>query len=154
MSGTGGAGSKFRMWIRRACKPVVAVGFPLLLVVGIWYLLRFSPEDPEAFYLPCIFRSLTGWYCPTCGATRSVHALLHGDWLAALRYNLLLPGMAALVTWFFFGLYLWFVTGKNRLRLPVNFRLWWMWTTLSVIVVYAILRNLPFAPFVWLAPTG
>ncbi|WP_211841731.1 DUF2752 domain-containing protein [Rudaeicoccus suwonensis] len=29
----------------------------------------------------------TGLYCPACGATRSVYALLRGDFTAALVYN-------------------------------------------------------------------
>ena len=37
---------------------------------------------------PCYFREITGFYCPGCGNTRSVLALLNGDILSSLRYNL------------------------------------------------------------------
>lgn len=43
----------------------------------------------------CWFKTLTGYDCPGCGAQRSLHALLHGRFAEAVRYNvaiyLLLP---------------------------------------------------------------
>jgi len=35
----------------------------------------------------CAFLAVTGLPCVTCGATRSMIALLHGDFLGALRWN-------------------------------------------------------------------
>lgn len=34
---------------------------------------------------------LTGWDCPGCGATRALHAALHGDFAAALEFNAAMP---------------------------------------------------------------
>ena len=36
---------------------------------------------------PCVFHSLTGIPCPTCGTTRAATAFLHGDLLAAAAAN-------------------------------------------------------------------
>jgi hypothetical protein len=53
---------------------------------------------------PCLFRSVTGLPCPTCGATHAVVALSRLDWSTALAANplatigalaLLLSGLAA-----------------------------------------------------------
>jgi len=41
----------------------------------------------EPFVWPCLFHSITGVPCPSCGATRSVLALLHGDLLGAVAFN-------------------------------------------------------------------
>ena len=38
----------------------------------------------------CPLHAITGIPCPTCGATRGVRCLIHGDWGDALRWNPLL----------------------------------------------------------------
>lgn len=35
----------------------------------------------------CPIFLFTGWYCPGCGATRAVRALLHGHFLRSFIYN-------------------------------------------------------------------
>ena len=35
-------------------------------------------------YNPCLFYQLTGYYCPGCGGTRSLRAILEGDLIFAL----------------------------------------------------------------------
>ena len=45
--------------------------------------------DPSiAVYAPkCPMKLITGLSCPACGIQRFLHALLHGEPMAALRYN-------------------------------------------------------------------
>jgi hypothetical protein len=38
-------------------------------------------------HLPCLFRAMTGLYCPGCGGTRAVQYLLQGRLLLSLRYH-------------------------------------------------------------------
>jgi hypothetical protein len=45
----------------------------------------------------CPVHAVTGWYCPGCGGTRAVGALLRGDLVGALRDNLLLFTVLPLV---------------------------------------------------------
>jgi hypothetical protein len=40
-----------------------------------------------ASHVPCLFRSLTGLSCPTCGGTRAAQALLAGRPLEAFLHN-------------------------------------------------------------------
>ncbi len=37
--------------------------------------------------IPCMFHSLTGLYCPGCGGTRAVRALLRGDLRMSFQYH-------------------------------------------------------------------
>jgi hypothetical protein len=39
------------------------------------------------FFRPCVFRSLTGIPCPTCGTTRAATAFLDGDLITAFAAN-------------------------------------------------------------------
>lgn len=36
---------------------------------------------------PCLFHFITGLYCPGCGGTRAVRALLHGEILKSFCYH-------------------------------------------------------------------
>lgn len=58
-----------------------------------WSWTRLALPTPR-----CPLRALAGIPCPTCGATRCVTHLLHGEWGAALAANPLVFGaLAALV---------------------------------------------------------
>ena len=74
-------------------------------LAGALTLYLFPPEE-TGFYPQCPFFRLTHLYCPGCGATRALAALLHGRVVEALHYNallvLLLPfllGYFAVVYW-------------------------------------------------------
>lgn len=53
------------------------------VLAALWhYDPATSPLAPK-----CPFRLLTGLSCPACGTQRALHALLHGEVAAALRFN-------------------------------------------------------------------
>lgn len=47
---------------------------------------------------PCLFQLLTGLYCPGCGGTRAVKALLAGNPAMSFQYHPLVLYTAAVVT--------------------------------------------------------
>ena len=63
-------------------------------------VLRLFPPDVYAIYPACPVRALTGWYCPGCGATHALAALLSGQFGDAVRQNglvvALLPVLAVI----------------------------------------------------------
>ena len=69
--------------------------FFLVLVLAVLAMLYLGAPGSESWWLKCPMYQITGWQCPLCGLQRAVHAFLHGDLLAAWRYNpalwLLLP---------------------------------------------------------------
>lgn len=60
----------------------VLIGALLLACLYFWV----DPGQSE--WVPkCPFRLLTGFDCPACGNQRALHALLHGEWATAWRFN-------------------------------------------------------------------
>ena len=47
--------------------------------------------------LPCVFRLITGLYCPGCGGTRAVFLLLGGHVAESFYYNPVVPYMAVII---------------------------------------------------------
>ena len=103
-------------------------------------LLFVPPGSPHAKWLPrCMFYQTTGLYCPGCGATRALSAMLHGDVLASLHNNLLLFPLLALIAYLF-------MKPQTTFKRPVAIAI------VAVVVAFTVLRNIPFAPFTYLAP--
>ena len=125
----------------RRKKELLTLG--LLLVLGTAacvVLLLIPPGSPHAKWFPkCMFHQLTGLYCPGCGATRALSALLHGDIKASLHNNLLLFPLLGLIA---------VLIVKPEISLKRSVAI----TIVAVVLLFAILRNIPVAPFTYLAP--
>jgi hypothetical protein len=112
-------------------------------------LYHFPPTE-TTFYPPCMFHLVTGLHCPGCGATRCLHALVHGDLLQALAYNPLLVVASPLLGFGVFQIAYGLWTGQ-RLPLP-RLPAWSIYVIFCVMVAYWILRNIPLFPLTLLAP--
>jgi hypothetical protein len=119
---------------------------------GLVFAVVLHVADPsEASFPVCPFYAITGLYCPGCGTLRCLHDLLHMDPGSAIDHNALTVLVAPMlvVAWLSVGL-----AGIGRRQPP---RGWAAsrWTGLTVGIAFGlfwILRNLPSAPFDWLAP--
>ena len=72
---------------------------PLLLPLGaaaLFLLLKLYLDQIAIFHIPCALWFLTGLYCPGCGGTRSIKAMLNGQLWLAVRYNPGVPLLALL----------------------------------------------------------
>lgn len=121
--------------------PALALAF---MGVALALSLLFAHRPEGQFFFPrCTFHQLSGLHCPGCGGLRATHELLNGHLLEAARSNLmvvLLPP-ALLLAWCF----------RRRLSLtPFSSRT--VLILFGVLVLYTLLRNLPWPPFSWLAP--
>lgn len=114
--------------------------------IAVWY---FDPLK-ETFFPVCPLFRLTGFACPGCGMTRAFHALFSGDLVAALDYNALVPVFAGLLGFFFVSLSLYAVRGHG-LRIEL-IRPWALWGIFIVLLLFGVLRNVPFYPFSILFP--
>jgi hypothetical protein len=131
--------------MRRWLIVLVALGVP----AGLVYLYAVPPVA-GSLYPQCLLHAVTGLHCPGCGATRCVHALLHGNLAQAVAYNgLFLIALPLLVAF-----YVRQGVAVLRGRPPRVRRLpgWVLYTLVTVVVLFGILRNLPISPFSLLAP--
>src|ERR1017187_5525390 len=120
-----------------------------LVLTGLIAVVCFLKPGTTPWLPPCQFYKLTGLYCPGCGSTRMLYFLVHGHPYLAFRQNplamLVLPGVL-------YGL------GRQLFARPraVNSRIHPGWITAfcAVVVLFGVLRNLPYAPFCALAPGG
>jgi hypothetical protein len=108
--------------------------------------------DPAQVHGPvCPFLAITGLYCPGCGTLRCLHALLHGDLRAAAGFNvltvLLLPFVVA--AWMATGIA---ALGGRRAEALARLPGWVGPAIVVATVSFWVLRNVPVAPFSWLAP--
>jgi hypothetical protein len=126
----------------------------LLVGLGLALYLRSVDLSAPPRVLPrCAFHFVTGLHCPGCGNTRASHALLHGDVAGALRQNaLFVIGLPFLLYWA--GRSWWGWVYPHRLRpLPFLWRYSYSLTLVGLVIVFWVVRNLPYAPFDRLAPT-
>lgn len=81
---------------------------------------------------------LTGYYCPGCGNTRSVRALLRGDIPAALHNNITPLLLAVLLLLLYIELIFSIFDKKIRL-LPRNLPFWLV--VIGLMMAYFVVRN-------------
>ncbi|QDU21524.1 DUF2752 domain-containing protein [Urbifossiella limnaea] len=127
------------------------VGIAVLALGGVVSLIATTPPTPDSFYPKCTLYQATGLHCPGCGAGRAAHAALNGRVAQAFAYNpvavLLLPvvvvvALVQTVQW---------ARGRpTRTRIIVSGR--WIMALAVALIVFMLLRNLPWYPFTLLAP--
>lgn len=126
-------------WLAGACACVAVASV----------LFEFNPSH-YGFYPRCWLYTSTGIYCPGCGSLRAMHQLAHGHLAAALRCNLLLTLSVPFVAVFALRYAVHWTAGKPLPSLAIRPR--WIKALAAVLVLFTILRNIPFAPFTYLAP--
>lgn len=128
---------------RRIAPLAAPIACGCCLAAGAAYVVANDPSAGGVF-LPCPFRTLTGWWCPGCGLTRATHHLFRGDVSQALRYNLFVVLILAAITASWLA-WLHRAAGGSVLwarRFPV-----WAQVAAGVaLVAFAVIRNLPAVP--------
>ena len=123
----------------------VGIAMPLIFIAGAVFLYIFKQGPGCAFY------NLTGIYCPGCGLGRATVALLHLNIPLAFRNNPVMVLLLPVLFYYFLKQYIAFVFDKDLL--PFFEITTPMAVVLAVVIVlFWILRNIPIAPFTYLAP--
>ena len=115
------------------------IGALILHASVAWWALAFPP---------CLVHQWTGLHCPGCGGTRCAVRLLHGDLAGALAMNVAVVVIAGAAV----GVMCNAVWNEWHGRPARGVPPWLAWSLAGVLILFTILRNLPWWPFTLLAP--
>jgi hypothetical protein len=112
--------------------------------------------DPSrtAVYPQCLLYNATGLYCAGCGATRALHALLHGRVLLALHDNVLFVAALPVLLYVLasHAVAAWGANAWPRVHVRPRWVLGGGAGAFALMVAFMVLRNLPGPAFDWLRP--
>lgn len=111
------------------------------------FVLAREPVDGAGDTTTCLLKLTTGFDCPGCGGTRAFFFLVQGDLPAAARHHLV---FTFLVPFLLYTYVAW--VGERVFRRPLPQLRPGPRTTMVLLTafgLFAVLRNLPWAPFTW-----
>lgn len=111
----------------------------IIIFVGGLGILHVLDLEWIAQGAPCFIYSLTGWYCPGCGGTRAVKALLCGRLFDSICYHPAVPYLAAWTIIFLCWQSLHYLS-KGRIR-GFKYRSWHLWATVLLFFLNFIIKN-------------
>jgi len=110
------------------------------IAIVIAALFALFPEVFARFKFPCMFHEITGLYCPGCGGTRAVKALLGGHVVKSFLYNpVVLYGAVMYIL--FMGSQLLERLTRGKVK-GLKYRHLYLWLALVIVVVNCLVRNI------------
>ena len=130
----------------RLLRLIIGIAFPVSVIfILFWGLYVKIP-------IPCIFNKITELYCPTCGATRAVIFLVHGDIIDALKSNAFITLSAIPLLFVFAVIWLGVILNRKEWFIPNCAMVKFFCIFAMLYIIFGIVRNIPSIPFVWLNP--
>jgi len=107
----------------------------LLILISYYYINKYT-----GFYIPCIFREITGLKCPGCGITHMIFDMLNFRFVEAFYENpLVFIYFPFIVAYYFYMTYLYIYNKKDNFLTKISN---YAWVVLIVItIIYGIVRN-------------
>lgn len=109
----------------------------LVLVIGILYGIFVGVTG---WGVPCVIYEITGFRCPGCGITHMCVAIMQGDFILAMRHNVVLFFLSPILV-LVLGDYLirYIRTGHWKMRKWQNIAVYIM---IVILIIFAIVRNI------------
>ena len=122
----------------------------IAILTLVWLYFSFDAAR-YSFFPQCPFHTVTHLYCPGCGSQRALSALLHGNIKRALSYNVLFVISLPLVI-YSAVVYTLNVFGRKPIAQKLVYSPRFIQICLWSVVLFFVLRNLPFPLFSFLRP--
>ena len=127
---------------------LVSIYFLTSLIAVILY--SFNPAEPGNIYPPSLTREWSSFYCAGCGTLRGLHHLLNGNLPEAIRYN---PLLIIFLPYFLYWTAPYFLAYfYNFSAYKIKYKNIQLLTTVSIVIVYTVLRNTNYPLLSWLVP--
>lgn len=117
----------------------------IILIIIIIIIMAILVLD-NCIAIPCIFHSITGFYCPGCGITRAIKAALKGDFYSSFRNNILLYTIIPLIfiiQFFNSGFMKKYKKIDEFNKKHKKIYNWIIVVLLIITIIYGVLRNFP-----------
>ncbi|MCI8490691.1 MAG: DUF2752 domain-containing protein [Lachnospiraceae bacterium] len=95
---------------------------------------------------PCMFHTITGFYCPGCGGSRAVAALVRGEILLSFLYHPIVMYCAVIYLWFM-GSHIIERFIKHKRRTGMRYRNCYLWIALGIVALHTAVKNIALAVF-------
>lgn len=116
------------LWVNIGC-------LILLAVLMIWKYCTWI----HAFFTPCIIHDYLHVYCPGCGGTRAVYALLGLNIWESFVYHPIVPFCALVFVDYYIGAIITLI--RNNGKRYYYLRIWFCYIALGIVVLNFVLRN-------------
>ena len=119
-------------------------GWIFLFILCVWKIAKkmLFPHFVLSFGTrPCVFYTLTGYFCLGCGGTRSLRALLSGKiFVSAVDFPMIFYA-AVVFAWFMISQTIDRISG-HRLPIGMKYRDTWVYAALVIVVIHFVVKNL------------
>ena len=110
----------------------------LLALIAYFFVYKYT-----GLAIQCPIHFVTGLYCPGCGLTRMLFAIIKLDFYQAFRFNPLVFILLVIYIIYFIIKYIF----KANIKIPNRVS----YSLIVVLIIYGIIRNIPL--FSYLQPT-
>ena len=122
-------------------KKRIAKCFTVLVICLLIFVVYYFLNKNYGFSIPCMFQKITGYYCPGCGITRCLFAILRFKFYDAFMYNqlafILLPFLGI---WIMYKIYIYIVDKEDNFTNKIPYGVWIV--LLIIVIAFGIVRNL------------
>ena len=92
------------------------------------------------YTMPCMVHEVTGVYCPGCGGTRALVALMEARFWTSFVYHPIVMYVFCLGTWFMVSQTVERLS-KGKILIALHYKDRYLWIALGIIIVNFVLKN-------------